>query len=151
MKNGFLRFAFVASLAMVLVLPGCKKEDTFTLAKCLSSTDWNATSFRIDGHEYIGINNYYSSLQLEFGQYNKADQRGSITMTRILSSGSVEPPYTGTYEIIESTQEIDITFNGFATTTFMTDCTEQGRLNLEGNIIAANGINYYWEINTRKK
>lgn len=151
MKNYLFNAMGIAILGLVMLVSSCKKEDTFTLAKCLSSTDWNATSFRIDGHEYIGINNYYSSLQLEFGQYNKADQRGSITMTRILSSGSVEPPYTGTYEIIESTQEIDITFNGFATTTFMTDCTEQGRLNLEGNIIAANGINYYWEINTRKK
>lgn len=79
MKNRFLKFAFIASLAMLFVLSGCKKDDEFTLAKCLSGTDWTVTSFQEDGNELIGSASFYSAASLEFGKYSKADQRGAIT------------------------------------------------------------------------
>ncbi len=140
------KILLIGILASSVFMTGCDNDDPFTLADCLSSSDWNVTSYRIDGVEYKGAAGIYSSVQLDFGEYNKADQRGSVTFTRIQNENGYPPNTTdvlsGNYEIFESTMEIDMSFDGFQTATFTVEsCTEEGRLVLGGNVGG-----FYWEI-----
>lgn len=151
MKNVFLRFAFVASLAMVLVLSGCKKDDEFTIAKCLSDTEWNVTSFLANGQPILG--NVYSSVTFKFGTYDKADQGGSVSIEYIPNVGTTRKE-SGDYTINESKEEIVITIKipqAYLPITYATDCPKGGDLTLRGNVQVAGGGFENWEFIARKQ
>lgn len=149
MKNWNLGFWLPVLLVIGLAFTGCKKDDDGVggLEGCLVTDfgDWEVTSFTQDGVEFVGSNASYNSIQIEFGAYDRADQRGIFTWTLIDNLGATIT-WRGNYEIIESTSEVEMTFttpfSAFAI--FIVECMGE-RLELNGNIDG-----YKWIIQARK-
>lgn len=150
MKNRFLNFISVALFSTILMLPGCKKDDEFTIAKCISGTEWNVTSFLANGTAILG--NVYSAVTLKFGEYNKADQKGSVSFEYIFINGATRKE-SGTYAIDESRDEIVVSFTlpqAYLPITFSTTCPKGGDLTLKGNVQTTAGFEN-WEFIARKQ
>lgn len=133
MKNGFLKLAFVASLAMILVLPGCKKDDEFTLGKCVPNTSWLVRSFTENGKELKGVNADFNSIELEFKEYNKASQTGNF-LWKLTNNNGATQYWEGNYKLIEP-KEIELNFTSpfVGSAIFNITCTKS-EINLDGNL-----------------
>ncbi|HMQ47995.1 MAG TPA: hypothetical protein PKA00_11425 [Saprospiraceae bacterium] len=149
MRTWNFSFWLPVLLLIGLAFTGCKKDDdgAGSLEECLTSGsgEWVVTSFTEDGDELVGSSALFNAFQLRFNQYNRADQRGSFSWTLIYLDGSTEI-WSGNYEIIESTSEVEMTFltgvSGFVI--FKTECIGE-RLELDGNLDG-----FKWVIQARK-
>lgn len=98
------RAFFLVAFAMLFVatsLTSCKK---WKASRRLDGT-WNATSYKVDGSEYIGGAAYFSSVEIRFAKDDK--ETGDVTITVISDFGT--SVNSGTYQCNDD--EIVFTFS----------------------------------------